>query len=122
MIVAILDDSSWQAYVGGGLYLFFAYIFVYSEWRLGTDALRYINSNYYSDPYLYPSMLYLFGIMDHENKVESYDFAYEKKEDEEAENIDEEDESDVEDQDIDQEIEEFEDGDFDEDALFALTL
>lgn len=102
MIVAILDDSSWEAYVGGAMYLFFAYILAFSEWRLGTDALRYINSNYYADPYLYPSMLYLFGIMDHENKIESYDFANEKKEDEEAENIDEEEEEVVvDDQDID---------------------
>lgn len=41
------------------------------EWRLGTDAIRYLNNNYYADPRLLPSLLYLFGILDHEEWPES---------------------------------------------------
>jgi hypothetical protein len=65
MIVAVLDDSSWQSYVGLFFYLVGAYMFAFGEWRLGTDAIRHLDNGYWADARLYPSILYLFGIMDH---------------------------------------------------------
>ena len=74
MIVAAIDDNSWQAYTGLLVWLSFAWMFGFSEFRLGTDAIRYLDTNYYADTRLYPSMLYLFGLMDHEYQPEDEDF------------------------------------------------
>lgn len=80
MIVAVLDDSSWQAYVGLFFYLVGAYMFAYGEWRLGTDALRHLDNGYWADARLYPSLIYLFGIMDHTSWPEDpFDKKEEKK-------------------------------------------
>ena len=49
-------------------------MFSYGEWRLGTDAIRFLDNDYYADPRLYPSLLYLFGIMDHEEQPEEIHF------------------------------------------------
>jgi len=82
MIVAVIDDNSWQAYVGLFLYCNFAWMFSYGEWRLGTDALRYLDNDYYADKRLYPSLLYLFGLMDHEDQPEDIKFGEDQEDDE----------------------------------------
>ena len=74
MIVGVVDDSTWQSYLGLVLYILFAWMFSYGEWRLGTDAIRYLDHGYYWDPRLYPSFLYLFGIMDHVEKPDDFDY------------------------------------------------
>jgi len=56
------------------VWLNFAWMFSFGEWRLGTDAIRYLDENYYADTRLYPSMLYLLGFMDHEYKPENEEF------------------------------------------------
>mmetsp|Transcript_20107 Transcript_20107/g.24779 ORF Transcript_20107/g.24779 Transcript_20107/m.24779 type:complete len:87 (+) Transcript_20107:520-780(+) len=48
----------------------FAYMFSFGEWRLGTDAIRYFDNSYYVDTRLYPSLLYIFGLMEHEDQVD----------------------------------------------------
>ena len=63
-------------------------MFASGEWRLGTDALRALDKNYYADPRMYPSMLYLFGLMDHEHFPED---AFEYYEDEGKQQKDEQD-------------------------------
>jgi len=74
MIVGAVDDATWQSYMGLVLYIGFAWMFSYGEWRLGTDAIRYLDHGYWWDPRLYPSFLYLFGIMDHVEKQEDIDY------------------------------------------------
>ena len=106
------------------VYIYLAYEFSDAEWRLGTDALRYIDSTYYSDPHLYPSLLYLIGAKDHEKKKESCDNPKEEKEKKKkkAKNIEDEDESDIEEKDPDWNSWIDDERDVDDDALFALTL
>ena len=53
------DISSWVSFIG---YSVAAYYFFRIEYRQGTDAIRYIDNEYYSDPVLLPSLLYIFGI------------------------------------------------------------
>ena len=65
IIAAAFNDESWQAWVGLIAYLSIASMFVYGEWRLGTDAIRYLDNSYYLDPYMYPSILYLIGFLKH---------------------------------------------------------
>ena len=74
MIVGAVDDATWQSYMGLVLYIGFAWMFSYGEWRLGTDAIRYLDHGYWWDPRLYPSFLYLFGIMDHVEKQDDIDY------------------------------------------------
>ena len=74
MIVGAVDDATWQSYMGLVLYIGFAWMFSYGEWRLGTDAIRYLDHGYWWDPRLYPSFLYLFGIMDHVEKQEDINY------------------------------------------------
>ena len=65
MIVAVIDDNTWNSYLGLFLWLNFAWMFSYGEFRLGTDAIRYLDNNYWMDPRLLPSMLYIFGLLEH---------------------------------------------------------
>ena len=47
-------------------------MFSYGEWRLGTDAIRFLRAaddkHYWMDPRLYPSLLYMFGLLKHEEE------------------------------------------------------
>ena len=117
IIVAVLDDSTWQSYLGLVLYMFHVWSFWAGEWRLGTDALRALDKNYYADPRFYPSMLYLFGLKDHDHFPEDPFLYYE----EEAENRDDRDIEIVdkyEDKDEEEiEIEEENNDEFDEDSF-----
>ena len=68
LISAALHDESWTAWMGFVLYSWLASSFYYGEWRLGTDAIRWLDNDYHVDPYLYPSVLYLVGFLKHEDK------------------------------------------------------
>ena len=74
LIAAAINDETWTAWMGFILYAWLASSFYYGEWRLGTDAIRWIDfgigKDYYIDPYLYPSILYLVGFLKHEEKPE----------------------------------------------------
>ena len=74
MIVGAADDATWQSYMGLAVYIGFAWMFSYYEWRMGTKAIRYLDNEYYWDKRLYPSFLYLFGILDHVEKPDDVDF------------------------------------------------
>jgi len=45
--------------------------FAMGEYLLGTDAIRYLNNNYYADEHLLPSLFYIFGLVEHEEWPES---------------------------------------------------
>ena len=70
MLVAVIAENTYQSYLGLFVYLMLAWIFAFGEWYLGTDAIRYLDNDFYTDEYLYPSLLYLFGLMEHEHKPE----------------------------------------------------
>ena len=57
------DTLSWLSFFGWGA-------FAYWAWRVekqqGTDAIRYLKPDYYSDPTLVPSLLYIFGVREHQ--------------------------------------------------------
>ena len=56
-------------------YLVIASMFIWGEYRLGTDAIRYLDNDYYLDPYLLPSVLYLVGFEHHIERPEIMDDA-----------------------------------------------
>ena len=56
------DLWSWISFVG---YSFAAFGFFKAEYNYGTDAIRYLNNDYYKDPVLLPSVLYLIGLVEH---------------------------------------------------------
>lgn len=66
------DISSWLSVL---VYAPAAYWFFKVEYEQGTNAIRYIDPSYYSDPVLLPSLLYVFGIREHaiDTKIESDD-------------------------------------------------
>ena len=74
MIVAVIDENTYQSYIGTAFYMYLTWIGFYGDWRLGTDAIRYLDNDYYADPRLYPSLFYLFGIMSHEYWEEEQNF------------------------------------------------
>ena len=57
------DSLSWLSFLGFGAFAYWAFRV---EYELGTDAIRYLKPDYYSDPVLLPSALYLIGIREHE--------------------------------------------------------
>ena len=56
------DMGSWISFVG---YSIIGYLFLGLEYEYGTEAIRYLNNDYYKDPYLLPSILYLLGFRKH---------------------------------------------------------
>ena len=57
-----LSPYGWLSAVGYFLFAFFSYR---NDYFFGTQAIRYLDNEYYSDPYLVPSVLYLFGLRSH---------------------------------------------------------
>ena len=78
MLFAVMDENSWQSYLGLFVYLMLSWMFSFGEYWLGTDAIRYLEDQneaaYYADPRLLPSLLYLFGLMEHEYKPDNQKF------------------------------------------------
>jgi len=56
------DLGSWMSFVS---YSFIAYYLWRAEYEFGTEAIRYLNNDYYKDPKLLPSILYLLGMREH---------------------------------------------------------
>ncbi len=75
LIAAAFHDESWNAWIGCILYLVMASMFVWGEYRLGTDAIRFLDNDYYLDPYLLPSILYVVGFEHHIERPEIMDDA-----------------------------------------------
>ena len=57
------DILSWVSFLGFGGFAYWAWSV---EYALGTDAIRYLKPDYYSDPTLLPSLLYIFGVREHQ--------------------------------------------------------
>ena len=68
---AIIDDGSWQSVVGTVVYFLAGYVLLVIERRIGTVAIRYLDPNWHKDELLRPSLLYIFGIIDHEDDIET---------------------------------------------------
>ena len=64
------DLASWTSFLG---YSIFAFGMWKAEYDYGTQAIRFLNNDYYADPKLMPSILYLLGVIQHQEKVQ-YDF------------------------------------------------
>ena len=74
MTLAVSSDGTWQSFLGQVLYISFAIIFALNEFRLGTDALRYFDNEYWADEFLYPSLLYFIGVLEHQDRPRSAGF------------------------------------------------
>ena len=57
------DILSWLSFLGFGWFAYWAWSV---EYALGTNAIRYLKPDYYSDPYLLPSILYIIGVREHQ--------------------------------------------------------
>ena len=60
------DAASWLSFLG---YSLVAFGFWKSEYDHGTEAIRYLNNDYYLDEKLLPSVFYLLGLAKHKEKV-----------------------------------------------------
>ena len=60
--MAIVEMGDELSMLSLGFYLFAAYFMYSTEYNYGADALRYLDNNYYADPHLLPSLLYITGI------------------------------------------------------------
>ena len=89
LIAAAFHDESWTAWIGCLSYLVMASMFIWGEYRLGTDAIRFLDNDYYLDPYLLPSILYLVGFEHHIERPEIMDDASHENELGEDENAQE---------------------------------
>ena len=65
LVTALITESNWinLSYVLG--YLAVAAGLYYAEYYWGTEAIRYLDNDYYADERLLPSLLYVFGLIDH---------------------------------------------------------
>ena len=57
------DILSWLSFLGFGAFAYWAWSV---EYKQGTDAIRYLKPDYYSDPTLLPSILYIIGVREHQ--------------------------------------------------------
>ena len=57
------DILSWLSFLSFGGFAYWAWSV---EYALGTDAIRYLKPDYYSDPTLLPSILYIIGVREHQ--------------------------------------------------------
>ena len=62
---AAFKQKDWGSWLSAGGYTFVAFLMFRIETKFGTDMLRYLDNGYYADETLLPSLLYLFGIIDH---------------------------------------------------------
>lgn len=61
---ALIDRNAYGWWSVAGYFLF-AFFSLRNDYFFGTQAIRYLDNEYYSDPYLVPSALYLFGLRSH---------------------------------------------------------
>ena len=64
------DFWSWLSFVG---YSLTAFGLLSAEYEYGTEAIRYLNNDYYKDPRLIPSFFYLIGWAKHQ-ETDSFTF------------------------------------------------
>ena len=64
------DFLSWLSFFG---YSIFAFGLWKAEYEYGTQAIRYLNNDYYMDEHLVPSIFYLLGLAEHQEQVK-FDF------------------------------------------------
>lgn len=62
------DAQSWFSFLG---YSIVAYTMFKAEYNYGTQAIRYLNNDYYIDEKLLPSVLYVIGFANHVEKVDT---------------------------------------------------
>ena len=74
---AITGGDVW-AYVSMAGYIVFATILYMIEYNYGTDAIRYLDNDYYLDPKLVPSLFYLAGLTKHIEEIEEEEFVADK--------------------------------------------
>ena len=65
---ATYKENTWNVWVSLISYLIFTWMFYVGEWRLGTDAIRHLDNDFYLDPRLYPSLFYGIGLLSHRPK------------------------------------------------------
>ena len=60
--MAVVEMRDELSMLSLGFYLFAAYFMYFTEYKYGTDALRFLDNNYYADSHLLPSLFYILGI------------------------------------------------------------
>ena len=66
LFLSIFDKAYLWSYVSFVFHVWLVYIFASLEVYYGTDAIRWLDNDYYADPYLKPSLFYLLGLAKHE--------------------------------------------------------
>ena len=66
LFLSIFDKAYFWSYVSFLFHVWMVYVFASLEVYYGTDAIRWLDNDYYADPYLKPSLFYLLGISEHE--------------------------------------------------------
>lgn len=62
---AVITQNDRKSWLSAVFYSVGAIFFYSLEFEYGTDAIRYLNNDYWADPHLYPSIFYWIGMLEH---------------------------------------------------------
>ena len=65
LFLSMFERAYVWSYVSFFFYTWMAYVFASLEVYYGTDAIRWLDNDYYADPRLIPSLAYLLGFAEH---------------------------------------------------------
>ena len=65
LFLSIFDKTTFWSVSSFVFHVWMVYVFASLEVYYGTDAIRWLDNDYYADPYLKPSIFYLLGISKH---------------------------------------------------------